>query len=70
MAILSKYQKRRKKSTDRMEEAGEERGTVKEDQDQEETMSGEFCFIFCLILHCKKFAKAFSFNFTRRGQQQ
>ncbi len=59
MVTLLKNRKRRKKLTDRVEEAVEKRGTVDEDREREETKSGEFCFIFCLILHCKKFAKAF-----------
>ena len=59
MVTLSKNQKRRRKLTDSFEEAGEKRGTVDENWEQEETKSGEFCFICCLILHCKKFAKAF-----------
>ncbi len=40
--------------------AGEKKGTDEEDQDHEETMSGEFCLIFCLISHGKKFANEFS----------
>ena len=45
--------------------AWEKKGKDEEDRDHEETMSGEFCFISCLILHGKKFAKEFSFHFYK-----
>ncbi len=60
MVTLLKNRKRKKKSTDKGDVAGGMKGTDEEDQDHEETMSDEFCFIFCLISHGKKFANEFS----------